>query len=167
MPIERKTPAPDPRLIWVGLAILYGVWGSTYLAIAGGVPPFLAIAVGVQTIPPFLMAAARFGLAGVILLTWVVVRDRERVRRPTRRELRDSTIVGALLLGGGMGMVAWGEQTIPSGIAALLVAMMPVWIAVLGRVVLRERLPRLGVVGIVVGFVGVASVVGPTAPGPT
>src|SRR4051794_32306006 len=157
MPIERKTPAPDPRLIWVGLAILYGVWGSTYLAIA----------VGVQTIPPFLMAAARFGLAGVILLTWVVVRDRERVRRPTRRELRDSTIVGALLLGGGMGMVAWGEQTIPSGIAALLVAMMPVWIAVLGRVVLRERLPRLAVVGIVVGFVGVAILVGPTALGAT
>ena len=54
MPTEPKA-APDPRLIWVGLAILYGVWGSTYLAIS----------VGVQTIPPFLMAAARFGLAGL------------------------------------------------------------------------------------------------------
>ncbi len=66
MPTEPKA-APDPRLIWVGLAILYGVWGSTYLAIS----------VGVQTIPPFLMAAARFGLAGLILLTWVALRDRE------------------------------------------------------------------------------------------
>jgi drug/metabolite transporter (DMT)-like permease len=75
--------------------------------------------------------------------------------------------VGALLLGGGMGMVAWGEQTIPSGIAALLVAMMPVWIAVLARVVLHERLPRLAVIGIVVGFVGVAILVGPTALGAT
>jgi len=157
MPTEHKTTAPDPRLIWVGLAILYGVWGSTYLAIA----------VGVQTIPPFLMAAARFGSAGLILLTWVAVRERGTIRRPTRRELRDSTIVGALLLGGGMGMVAWGEQTIPSGIAALLVAMMPVWIAVLGRVVLNERLPRLAVVGIVVGFAGVAILVGPTALGAT
>src|SRR3954451_18628118 len=152
MPIERKTPAPDPRLIWVGLAILYGVWGSTYLAIA----------VGVQTIPPFLMAAARVGLAGVILLTWVVVRDRERVRRPTRRELRDSTIVGALLLGGGMGLVAWGEQTIPSGITALLIAMMPVWVAVLGRLVFGETLPRAAVVGVAVGLAGVAILVGPS-----
>ena len=100
---NRAQAAPDPRLIWVGLAILYGVWGSTYLAIS----------VGVQTIPPFLMAAARFALAGLILLTWVALRDRKTIARPTRRELRDSTIVGALLLGGGMGMVAWGEQTIP------------------------------------------------------
>ncbi len=66
-----------------------------------------------------------------------------------------------------MGMVAWGEQTIPSGIAALLVAMMPVWVAVLGRIVLHERLPRLAVIGIVVGFVGVAILVGPTALGAT
>ena len=150
-------PTPDRGLIWVGLAILYSVWGSTYLAIA----------VAVETIPPFLMAALRFGLAGLILLAWVAVRDRQALRRPTRRELRDTTIVGALLLGGGMGMVAWGEQTIPSGIAALLVAMMPVWVAVLGRVVLHERLPRLASIGIVVGFVGVAILVGPTALGAT
>jgi drug/metabolite transporter (DMT)-like permease len=150
-----RTSSPDRGLIWVGLAILYTVWGSTYLAIA----------VAVETIPPFLMAAVRFGLAGLVLLSWVAVRDRAAFRRPTRRELIDSTIVGALLLGGGMGMVAWGEQTIPSGIAALLIAMMPVWIAVLGRAVLVEQLPRLAVVGIVIGFVGVAILVGPTAVG--
>lgn len=156
MPSTRPT-SPDGGLIWVGLAILYSVWGSTYLAIA----------VAVQTIPPFLMAAFRFGLAGLILFTWVALRDRAAFRRPTRRELRDTTIVGALLLGGGMGMVAWGEQTVPSGIAALLVAMMPVWVAVLGRVALHERLPRLAVIGILVGFVGVAILVGPTALGAT
>ena len=78
MPTKPKA-APDPRLSWVGLAILYGVWGSTYLAIA----------VGVQTIPPFLMAAARFGLAGLILLTWVALRDRKTLARPTRRERPD------------------------------------------------------------------------------
>ena len=153
--MPKATRSPDPRAIWAGLAILYTVWGSTYLAIA----------VAVETIPPFLMAAMRFGLAGVLLLGWVALRDPEALGRPTRRELVDTTIVGALLLGGGMGMVAWGEQTIPSGIAALLIGMMPVWVAVIGRVVLGERLPRLAGLGIVVGFVGVAILVGPTAFG--
>jgi drug/metabolite transporter (DMT)-like permease len=64
-----------------------------------------------------------------------------------------------------MGGVAWGEQTIPSGIAALLIAMMPVWVAVLSRLAFGERLPRLAVIGIVVGFAGVAILVGPTALG--
>jgi drug/metabolite transporter (DMT)-like permease len=153
MPTTRRSP--DRGAIWIGLAVLYGVWGSTYLAIA----------VAVETIPPFLMAAMRFGLAGVILLGWMALRRRDELRRPTRRELLDTTIIGTLLLGGGMGFVAWAEQTIPSGIAALLIAMMPVWVAVLGRVAFRERLPRLAVVGIVVGFVGVAILVGPTAFG--
>jgi drug/metabolite transporter (DMT)-like permease len=135
--------------------VLYIVWGSTYLGIA----------VAVETIPPFLMAAARFGLAGGALLAWTVLRARGAFVPPTRREWRDSAIVGALLLGGGMGMVALGERTIPSGITALLIAMMPVWVAIFGRAFLGERLPRLAVVGIVVGFVGVAILVGPTILG--
>jgi drug/metabolite transporter (DMT)-like permease len=150
-----STASVDRRAVWLGLAILYGVWGSTYLAIA----------VAVETLPPFLMAAVRFGLAGLVLLTWVAVRRRESLVRPTRREILDTTIIGALLLGGGMGLVAWGEQTIPSGITAVVVAMMPVWVAVLGGVFLRERLPRIAGIGIVVGFVGVAILVGPTALG--
>ena len=153
----RPTPSRSGQPIWLGLAILYVVWGSTYLGIA----------VAVQTIPPFLMAAARFALAGSILLAWTATRQRGALVRPTRREMVDSSIIGALLLGGGMGMVAWGEQTIPSGIAALLIAVMPVWIAVLGRVVLGERLPRLAGAGIIVGFAGVALLVGPTALGAT
>ena len=153
MPTKRRPP--ERGAVWVGLAILYGVWGSTYLAIA----------VAVETIPPFLMAAMRFGLAGLVLLGWIALRRRDELRRPSRRELIDTTIVGALLLGGGMGMVAWAEQTIPSGIAALLIAMMPVWVAILGGLAFRERLPRLAVIGIVVGFIGVAILVGPTAIG--
>ena len=154
MPTVQATRA-DRRAVWLGLTILYGVWGSTYLAIA----------VAVETIPPFLMAAVRFGLAGLVLLTWVAVRRRASLIRPTRRQLIDTTIVGALLLGGGMGLVAWGEQTIPSGITAVMVAMMPVWVAVLGGLFFRERLPRVAGLGIVVGFVGVAILVGPTALG--
>jgi drug/metabolite transporter (DMT)-like permease len=137
------------------LLVLYLVWGSTYLGIA----------IAVETIPPFLMAAVRFFLAGLILLTWSVAREGRAFVPPTRRELRDSAIVGSLLLGGGMGMVAFGEQTIPSGITALLIATMPVWVAILGRVFLGERLPRAAVFGIVVGFAGVAILVGPSALG--
>ena len=141
--------------IWIGLLILYVVWGSTYLGIA----------IAVDTIPPFLMAATRFLIAGVVLLAWSVARDRGSLTLPTPREWRDSAIVGALLLGGGMGMVAYGELTVPSGITALLIAMMPVWVAILGRIFLGERLPRLAVVGIIIGFGGVAILIGPSAIG--
>ena len=87
----------------------------------------------------------RFFLAGVILLAWSIVREGRTFVLPSRRELRDSVIVGSLLLGGGNGLVAFGEQTVPSGIAALLVGMMPVWVAILGRIFLGERLPRLAI----------------------
>jgi drug/metabolite transporter (DMT)-like permease len=155
MPRRQDPATTDGGRIWLGLAVLYVVWGSTYLGIA----------VAVATIPPFLMAGSRFALAGAVLLAWT--RMRGTFVRPTRREWLDTAIVGALLLGGGMGMVAWGEQSIPSGIAALMVALMPVWVAILGRLAFGERLPRLAVVGIVIGFVGVAILVGPTALGAT
>lgn len=156
MPNSSAT-GPGRSSIWAAMLVLYVVWGSTYLGIA----------IAVDTIPPFAMAALRFGVAGSILLGWSVAREGRNFAIPARREWRDSAIVGALLLGGGMGMVAFGEQTVPSGITALLVAMMPVWVAVLGWLFLRERLPRLAVIGIIVGFVGVAILVGPSAGGGT
>jgi drug/metabolite transporter (DMT)-like permease len=156
MPTIETAPATtrDAR-IWLGMLVLYLVWGSTYLGIA----------IAVDSIPPFLMAAARFLLAGSLLLAWSIAREGRSFALPSLREWRDSAIVGALLLGGGMGMVAFGEQTIPSGIAALLIAMMPVWVAILGGIFLGERIPRLAVVGIAVGFAGVAILVGPSALG--
>ena len=141
--------------IWLGMLVLYVVWGSTYLGIS----------IAVDSIPPFLMAAARFLLAGLILLTWSVAREGRSFAIPSRRQLRDSAIVGTLLLGCGMGFVAFAEQTVPSGIAALLIATMPIWVAVLGGVFLGERLPLLAVVGIVVGFVGVAVLAAPSIVG--
>jgi drug/metabolite transporter (DMT)-like permease len=157
MPTSAPSVAPRRSPVWIGLLILYVVWGSTYLGIA----------IAVDSIPPFLMAATRFLIAGAVLLTWSAARERRSLSLPSTREWRDSAIVGALLLGGGMGMVAFGEQTVPSGIAALLIAMMPVWVAILGRVFLAERLPRLAGVGIVVGFGGVAILIGPSAFGGT
>lgn len=153
----RPAAAPPHAPVWVGLLILYVVWGSTYLGIA----------IAVDTIPPFLMAAIRFLIAGLVLLAWSVAREGRAFQAPSLRQWRDSTVVGGLLLGGGMGMVAYGEQTVPSGITALIIAMMPVWVAVLGRIFLRERLPRLAVGGIILGFAGVAILIGPSAFGGT
>jgi drug/metabolite transporter (DMT)-like permease len=140
-------------LIWVGIAILYVVWGSTYLGIR----------IAVETIPPFLLAGARFGLAGLVILGVALLRQRGRIPFPTRLEWRDMTIIGAALMAGGMGLVALGEQTVPSGIAALLIAMMPLWVAVLGRVFFGERLPRTAIAGVAIGLVGVGILVGPSA----
>jgi drug/metabolite transporter (DMT)-like permease len=149
-------PLPTRRLFLVaGLLVLYVVWGSTYLGIA----------VAVRTIPPFFMAAIRFALAGAILLGWSMAREGRTFSLPSRREWRDSIIVGALLLGTGMGFVSLGEKTVPSGITALLIGMMPVWVAIFGRLFLGERLPALAMVGIAVGFAGVAILVGPSAFG--
>ncbi len=155
MPSPVPASAPRDGRVWLGLLTLYLVWGSTYLGIA----------IAVQTIPPFLMAGVRFLTAGLLLLAWSMARGGRSFVPPTRRQWRDSAIVGSLLIGGGMGLVAFGEQTVPSGITALLIAMMPVWVAVLGRIFLGERLPRLAVIGIVVGFVGVAVLIGPSAVG--
>jgi drug/metabolite transporter (DMT)-like permease len=150
MPTRPSTRQASAVLVWTAIVILYVVWGSTYLGIR----------VAVGSIPPFVMAAARFAIAGAVMLVAVAVLTRGRLARPTWRELRDCTIIGALLMGGGMGAVAWGEQTIPSGIAGVLIAMMPVWVAVLGRAFLGERLPSLAVVGVAAGLLGVAILVG-------
>jgi drug/metabolite transporter (DMT)-like permease len=152
MPTRRGTTRASPVLVWTAILILYLAWGSTYLGIR----------IAVASIPPFAMAAVRFAIAGLVLLTVVAVLRRGSIPRPSLREWRDCFIVGALLMGGGMGAVAWGEQTVPSGITALLIAMMPVWIAVFGRVFLGERLPRAATVGIATGMLGVVILVGPS-----
>jgi drug/metabolite transporter (DMT)-like permease len=158
----RVRSSASPLAIWLGLLTIYFVWGSTYIGIR----------LADESIPPFLMAGARFLISGLALLAWetfAVSRIRrdptippaERPGLPTTRQLRDSAIVGAALLLGGMGLVALGEKTVPAGIAAFQIALLPVWIAVLGRVFFGERLARVVVVGIVVGLAGVAILVGP------
>ena len=139
-------PSASPLAVWAGIVVLYVVWGSTYLGIK----------LAVDTIPPFVMAALRFVPAGALLAGAIALRHRGMMRRPTARELRDTAIVGGFLMLGGMGLVAWGEQTVPSGIAALLIGLMPAWLAVFARIFLGERLPALATVGLAVGLVGVA-----------
>jgi drug/metabolite transporter (DMT)-like permease len=137
------------RLI-AAFAAVYLVWGSTYLAIR----------FAVETLPPLLMAGSRFVLAGLILMAWA--RWREGASAPSRIEWRTGMISGALLLLGGNGAVAWAEQRVPSGIAALLVAIVPLWMVVLEWMRPGGRRPALAVfAGVTLGLVGLLLLVGP------
>ncbi len=138
--------APSSLAIWVGLGTLYLVWGSTYLGIR----------IAVETIPPFLMGFMRFVAAGTALAGVIALVNRSTIRRPAPREALDVSIVGGMLLVGGMGAVAWAEQTVPSGVAALLIALMPMWLAIFSRVFYGDRLPLAAIAGIGIGMLGVA-----------
>jgi drug/metabolite transporter (DMT)-like permease len=136
------------------LAVVYVVWGSTYLGIA----------IAIETMPPLLMAGARFLLAGAVLYA-VASRLPGAGTRPTRRDWAAAAASGGFLFVVGNGGVAVGEETVPSGIAALVIASIPLWIALFDRVVTGRRLSLRTVVGIAVGFAGVALLVDPTAEG--
>jgi len=147
--------AARPALVWAALAVVYVVWGSTYLAIR--------IAIG--TLPPFLMASVRFLIAGGLLLAFAALRREPRRQRVGRAQWRAALIVGGALLLGGNGGVVWAEQRIPSGIAALLVATLALWIALLDRVVFGQRLARRAVIGLLLGLAGLALLLGPEEHG--
>lgn len=158
MPNSGVRPAkagPSALALWANLGIVYVVWGSTYFGIA----------IAIETMPPFLMAAIRFAIAGLLLVAWDLLRHPEARRLPSIRQVVDSTIVGGLLLGIGNGFVVFGEKTVPSGIAAILIGMMPLWFALLGWLYLRQRLPRLVVGAIALGFAGVALLIWPSGEG--
>jgi|YelNatPaOPRAMG01_1025707.scaffolds.fasta_scaffold00130_29 drug/metabolite transporter (DMT)-like permease len=138
--------------VWAALIAVWIVWGSTYLAIR----------YAVQSIPPFLMAAARHLTAGLIL--YAVQRLRGDAP-PTLRQWRSAAIIGVLMLTFGNGMVSWAEQRVYSGIAALLVGSVPIWIILLDWLVIRkqqaDRSRRwMTASGIAVGFVGIVLLVG-------
>jgi drug/metabolite transporter (DMT)-like permease len=106
------------------------------------------------------MGAVRFSIAGVVMIAVALIASRGALTRPRVRELRDSAIIGTCLMFGGMGLVSWAEQTVPSGLTGVLIAMMPIWVAVYSRVLIGERLPRLALGGIALGIVGVIALVG-------
>jgi drug/metabolite transporter (DMT)-like permease len=139
--------------IWAALAAVYFFWGTTYLAIR----------VGVRTMPPFLMASVRFLIAGAILYA-IAIRTGDRVGdRPTRRHWRSAAIIGSALLLGGNGLVSWAEQSVPSGLAALIIATVPFWLVLLGRFVLRDRVSLREWLGIAAGMGGLVFLVNPTS----
>lgn len=155
MPSSAAKAPPSALALWANMAVIYVVWGSTYFGIA----------IAIESMPPFLMAAIRFAIAGVLLLAWDLIRNPAARRLPSPRQLIDSFIVGGLLLGVGNGFVVFGEKTVPSGIAAILIGMMPLWFAIFGWLYLKERLPRLVLFAVLLGFAGVALLVAPAGEG--
>lgn len=139
-----------PRLL-AAFAAVYVIWGSTYLAIR----------FAVETLPPLLMVGTRFLVAGVLLLLWARWHDRQR---PTRQDWQTSAVAGVLMLTGGNGAVVWAEQRVPSGIAALLVAVVPLWMVLLEWLRPGGHRPRAAVfAGLALGLIGLSVLVGPAA----
>jgi drug/metabolite transporter (DMT)-like permease len=137
---------PQAWQVGAALSVVYVVWGSTYLAIR----------VVVDTLPPMFTGGARFTLAGLLLLGVVVLRRGVgAVRAVERRQLMWCALVGACLATGGNGLVMVAEQSIASGLAALIIAAVPLWV-VLFRRLSGERIARVTLIGVACGFLGVA-----------
>ena len=134
--------------VLAAFATVYVVWGSTYLAMR----------VAIETLPPLFMAGCRFLIAGGALFFWLWLRGE---RLPGRDQWRSAVFAGGLMLAGGNGLVVWSEQTVPSGLTALLVGLTPVWFAALEWLRPGGRRPDTRTVaGILVGFSGVALLAG-------
>lgn len=129
--------------IGAALIAVYIFWGGTYVAMK----------FAIETLPPFMMAGIRFITAGVIVYVWQIFRG---VEKPQAIHWKNATIVGGLLLLGGNGGVVWSEQMVPSGMAAIIVATVPLWMALLVWLWQGGNRPR-GMVfaGLVLGFIGI------------
>ena len=148
---ETTSTVHDPSRVTILLAFaaVYIIWGSTYLAIR----------FAVETIPPFFMAGGRFLVAGATLYLWMRSRG---TPAPTRADWAGAALVGALLLGTGNGGLCWSERRVPSGLAALLLATIPIWMVLLDS--LRKGGTKLGarvMGGIALGVAGPALLAGP------
>ena len=149
IPVATSRNAHSQLVEWGALWTVYLVWGSTYLAIR----------VVVETLPPLLSAGVRFLTAGLIMYGWLALRGGRARVRVTWREVGASALIGTALLLGGNGLVSIAELTVPSGLAALIIASVPLWVIVL-RALFGDRASGGTLAGVVVGFVGVGLLVG-------
>lgn len=141
--------------IWIALGTVYLIWGSTYLGIK----------YGLETMPPFLMGSLRFLAAGVVLYLLAIRQGDTTGDRPGTRQWMAALAIGGALLVGGNGGVILAEQYVPTGVVALFVATAPLWMAIIDRVIFGRRLPPLVIVGLVIGFGGVAFLIGSPGSG--
>ena len=125
------------KRLWIALTTVYIVWGSTYLAIR----------VAVRTIPPFLMAGVRFLIAGGVLYVWSIRRGDAESDPIGPRQWAAAALIGGLLLLGGNGGVVWAERRVPSGLSALVIALVPIWMALMVSARGQERLRVRAVAG--------------------
>ena len=137
-------------LTWISLWTVYLIWGSTYFAIA----------YVIESMPPLLAMGIRFLIAGLLLASIVSLRQGVGELRIPRAELRSSLLMGFLLLGFGIGTVSIAQAYVPSGIVALIIAALPLWIAIF-RTISGERLAKVSWLGLMIGFAGVALLLKP------
>lgn len=148
--MNSSTRGPDHLRLILAFFVLYVIWGSTYLAIR----------FAIETLPGFLMAGVRFSAAGAILYAWA--RLSRRADPPTLRHWTSALVMGVLMLAGGNGAVVWAEERVPSGLVALLVATVPIWMVLLDWLQGTGGRPtRALVAGMVLGFAGVGVLVAP------
>ena len=141
--------------IWIALGTVYLLWGSTYLGIK----------YGLETMPPFLMGSLRFLAAGGVLYLLAIRQGDTTGDRPRTSQWLAALAIGGALLVGGNGGVILAEQYVPTGVVALFVATAPLWMAIIDRVIFGRRLPPLVIVGLVIGFGGVAFLIGSPGSG--
>lgn len=140
---------PSRVALVAAFAAVYVIWGSTYLAIDRGV----------AEIPPFFMACVRFLAGGAVFVAWAAHRG---AARPTARDWAATALIGLLMAAGGNGLVSWALLRLPSGMGALLVGMVPLWVALADWLRPRgARPPARVIAGLVLGFAGVVLLVNP------
>lgn len=139
-----KQPAqPSRSKIIAAYAALYVIWGSTYLGIL----------YAIKTIPPFLMMGSRFAIAGLLLLIWCFIK---KEKLPSKKSIGKLALAGILMLALGNGAVTWVEQYLPSGLAAIIVATVPLWFVLLDKRQWSFYFSNKGIiVGLLTGFAGV------------
>lgn len=148
--LEAPPQQAGSATVWTALSLVYVIWGSTYLAIA----------ITVDSAPPWTSMGLRFVTAALLLGAFLVVRDGPGVLRVAMPELASSSAVGFLLLFCGMGTLSYAERHVDTGVAALIIAGVPVWVVLL-RLTVGDRPRPLTWVGVAVGMVGLAVLLRP------
>ncbi|GDX25625.1 drug/metabolite exporter YedA [Actinomycetes bacterium] len=143
------------QMTWLSLWTVYLIWGSTYFAIA----------YVIESMPPLLAMGIRFLIAGLLLALIISFRQGVGELKIPRAELRSSLLMGFLLLGFGIGTVSIAQAYVPSGIVALIIAALPLWIAIF-RTISGERLAKTSWLGLAIGFAGVALLLKPGSISP-
>ncbi len=150
MSAQKSQGISKSQLTWLSLWTVYLSWGSTYFAIA----------YVIESMPPLLAMGIRFLIAGILLALIISLRQGPSELKIPRAELRSSLLMGFLLLGFGIGTVSIAQAYVPSGIVALIIAALPLWIAIF-RTISGERLVKISWLGLVIGFAGVALLLKP------
>lgn len=147
--MSHTTAVPSRLALVLGFAAIYVIWGSTYLAIR----------FAVETMPPFWMAGVRFLVGGLGFYFWARIKG---AKTPTARQWYSMGIIGLFLLLGGNGLVTWAEQYVPSGLAALMIALAPMWITLFDWLFTQGLKPNaMAIAGLALGFFGVGALIDP------